>query len=65
MKIRDYLSVTVLGLILLGLTVWWIYDRRVPTVRVSYTLGKGRSVDIDWINLRDSNGHQARSPAKQ
>jgi hypothetical protein len=30
---------------------WWVRIRRVPTVRVSYTLGKGRDVDIEWIDL--------------
>lgn len=32
--------------------VWWIYDRRLPTMRYSYTVGKGSSVGLEWIELK-------------
>lgn len=52
MKIGRYL--TLIAGILLGTlaVVWWVRVRKLPTVRFSYTLGKGRDVDIDWIELR-------------
>lgn len=34
------------------LVVWYVRVRKLPTVRVSYTLGKGQAVDLDWIELR-------------
>jgi len=30
---------------------WLISQRRIPTLRVSYTLGRGREVSLDWIEL--------------
>ncbi len=31
---------------------WWVRFHRIPTVRISFTVGKGFAVDIDWIDLR-------------
>jgi hypothetical protein len=30
---------------------WLLSQRRIPTLRVSYTLGRGREVSLDWIEL--------------
>lgn len=32
-------------------TFWLISQRRIPTLRVSYTLGRGREIALDWIEL--------------
>ena len=34
------------------LILWWLNDRRIPTVRVSHTLGKGSEVSLDWIRIK-------------
>jgi hypothetical protein len=34
------------------LVLWLINDRRIPTLRVSQTLGQGTSVELDWIELK-------------
>ena len=31
---------------------WLVVTRRIPTLRVSYTLGKGYDVSLDWIRLQ-------------
>lgn len=31
--------------------VWLFTQRRLPTVRISYTLGRGREIALDWIEL--------------
>ena len=44
--------------IVVGLTVafvalvWWVRFHRIPTVRVSYTLGRGLDAETDWLDLR-------------
>ncbi|MGF1506526.1 MAG: hypothetical protein GYB64_03675 [Chloroflexi bacterium] len=43
----------VIGVMLgLGLAIWWLQERRVPTLRVSHTLGRGSDVTVEWITLR-------------
>ena len=43
----------VLGVVLgVAFVVWWMRIRQLPTLRVSYTLGKGRDVAIEWIDLK-------------
>jgi hypothetical protein len=43
----------ILGAVIGALVVvWLVYYRRIPTLRVSYTLGKGRDVSLDWIELK-------------
>ena len=32
--------------------VWWTRNRRIPTLKFSYTPGKGESIELDWIQLR-------------
>ncbi len=32
--------------------VWWVNGRRIPTLRVSHTLGKGSQVALEWIEIR-------------
>lgn len=34
------------------LMVWWMNDRRIPTLRFSHTLGRGSEVGIDWIEIK-------------
>jgi hypothetical protein len=34
------------------LVVWWFNDRRIPTLQLSHTIGKGNSVSLDWIELK-------------
>lgn len=42
-----------LGLVLGALLVyWWMEIRLLPTLRVSHTIGKGNSVELDWIEVR-------------
>ena len=49
-------------LLVVGITIstlfliWWVRFHRVPTLRFTFTIGKGGSVDIDWIDLR-ANHH--------
>ncbi len=31
---------------------WWVRLRRIPTLRFTFVLGKGASLDLDWIDLR-------------
>lgn len=31
--------------------VWLLTQRRLPTIRVSYVVGRGREVGLDWIQL--------------
>lgn len=44
-------------LALLGLTLgallayWWMEIRLIPTLRLSHTVGKGNSVELDWIEV--------------
>ncbi len=52
MKFGRYLLVTLGAALGALLVVWWVYYRKVPTLRFSYTLGQGRDVDIEWIELR-------------
>ena len=46
--------------IVVGLTVslialiWWVRFHRIPTLRISYTLGKGLDAQTDWLDLRRS-----------
>lgn len=30
---------------------WLLSQRRVPTLRVSYTLGRGSDISLDWLQL--------------
>jgi hypothetical protein len=32
--------------------VWWISDRRVPTLRFSHTIGRGNDVNVEWIRIK-------------
>jgi len=48
---RVALAVVSLTLTLLML-IWWTRFHRLPTVRVSFTVGKGFAIDVDWIDLR-------------
>lgn len=47
-----------IALMVVGVTVsllaliWWVRFHRVPTIRISFTVGKGFAVDVDWIDLR-------------
>jgi len=34
--------------------VWWFIYRRIPTLKVTYTVGRGGQVDLDWIDLRQN-----------
>lgn len=44
--------VLILGAVLGAFVAFWlISQRRIPTLRVSYTLGRGREVSLDWIEL--------------
>jgi hypothetical protein len=51
MKIGRWLTVIVGAALGAAAIVWWVRYRQIPTVRVSYTLGKGREVELDWIQL--------------
>ena len=31
--------------------VWLFTQRRVPTLRISFVLGRGREIALDWIEL--------------
>jgi hypothetical protein len=35
-----------------AVAIWLIQNRRIPTLRVSYTLGKGREISLDWLELK-------------
>lgn len=39
--------------------VWWVRWHRLPTLRLSYTIGKGGDLGLDWIDLRRSLDEQA------
>lgn len=50
---------TVLGVVtaivvavLVAVWVWWIRYRKLPTLRVTYTIGKGSEVGLDWIEFK-------------
>jgi hypothetical protein len=30
---------------------WLLSQRRIPTLRVSFVLGRGREISLDWIEL--------------
>ena len=34
------------------LVMWWINDRRIPTLRISHTVGQGNDVSVEWIQLK-------------
>ncbi|GAB4481567.1 MAG: hypothetical protein Kow00124_29470 [Anaerolineae bacterium] len=53
MKTVGRIFVMVIG-VMIGVlvAVWLANDRRIPTLRVSHTLGKGSEVSIDWIQIR-------------
>ena len=47
------LLLAVAGIVAGGLLVyWWVNDRRVPTLRVSHTIGRGNDVEIEWIRIK-------------
>jgi hypothetical protein len=31
---------------------WWVSLRRIPTLRFTFVVGKGGTIDVDWIDLR-------------
>ena len=31
---------------------WWVRLRRIPTLRFTFVLGKGATLDLDWLELR-------------
>jgi len=47
-----------IALLVVGVTttllmlIWWGRFHRIPTVRLSFTVGKGFAVDVDWIDLK-------------
>mgnify|MGYP000296171047 CR=1 FL=1 len=51
-KVGRYALVIFGALLGVLFVLWWTRFRKLPTVRVSYTLGKGRAIDLDWIELR-------------
>ncbi len=32
--------------------LWWINGHRIPTLRVSHTIGKGSEIAVDWIEIK-------------
>jgi hypothetical protein len=45
-------------LLIVGITlstlclIWWTRFHRLPTLRFTFVIGKGGSVDVDWIDLK-------------
>lgn len=31
---------------------WWVRLHRIPTLRFTFVLGKGATLDIDWLDLK-------------
>lgn len=54
MKTMFRFSLLILGVVVgVMLLRWYLNGQRLPTLRFSYTLGKGGGVDWDWIELRE------------
>ncbi len=53
MKWERLLLIVALGALFGALfAVWWVNGRRVPTLRVSHTLGRGSQVGLEWIEIK-------------
>ncbi len=46
-------ALAILGItVTLAVVIWWVRYHRLPTLRISYTVGRGFAVDLDWIDVR-------------
>jgi hypothetical protein len=47
------LALIVVAISLMTLAVyWWVRVRRIPTLRFTFILGKGATLDIVWLDLK-------------
>jgi hypothetical protein len=47
------MALLAVGIALITVAIyWWVRLHRVPTLRFTFVVGKGASVDLDWIDLK-------------